>query len=149
MIELYAGVVVVVVVSQRQAGVAPAECRLNADGVWLGEKLKSRMLRFEAGIPPSIALLIKPLGRPIAFSFLFFGASSTSSSDMRRAPVRRMLVSCEAPALGASSVCCPLTEDVKRWVAEATEKSLGSESFAAFALASSLILAGHSFDQAV
>jgi hypothetical protein len=110
--------------------------------------LKSKILLFEVAGPLVVfALLVDPFGRPIVFSFLFLGASSSSSPPDCEAPGWRKLAFCNAPALGADSAWCPL-KGMKR-VADATEKSLGSASFAAFARASSLILAGQIFDQAV
>ena len=64
------------------AGFSPAESKPDACDVWLGEKVKSRILLFGAADPLSVfALLSEPLGRPIGFNFLFFGASSASTSD--------------------------------------------------------------------
>ena len=59
------------------AGCEPADCDVD----WLNEKLKSKMLLFDAvKIFDIFALLVEPLGRPIGFNFLFFGASSASPS---------------------------------------------------------------------
>ena len=57
-------------------GVSPAGC--EPDGR-LGEKLKSRILLFnDVKIFGIFTLLVEPLGRPIGFNFLFFGASSAN-----------------------------------------------------------------------
>ena len=64
------------------AGVLPASYVPNACGVWLSEKVKFNILLFDAANPfIGFALLIEPLGRPIAFNFFFLNASSISPSN--------------------------------------------------------------------
>ncbi len=79
-------------------GVAPAICVPDVCCVWLGVKLKSRILPFAPADPfNAFTLLTEPFAWPTGFSFLFFGASSASTAISISCEVleRRMLPSCE------------------------------------------------------